>query len=277
MNLLFIVARVRQKDFHAIGLKVMERRTGLIQSASQLADVHLELGEGLLALARHSHLQILELILHALQLPDLLVLPLLEHHKARHHGQEQKAADHTDNNYDVLHLQRVRRLRLKSQHTDCAAIRATDLHVHHKGAPLAAHQLTRVPRNLVASRRIHVVDSRSVGCRVAGDVLDVENTGDHVHGDGLDVAAALRADPHGVVALGGAQQQVLALDENHARLVGEHYGVLECGVGVHAEMVRFRLLLLLPRLVLVELDVDSELGRSVGVLGYGWQSAVNIR
>ena len=53
---------VRHEYAHAVGLKVVEgRATCLVQRACQLANVHLQLGEGLLTLARHPHLEALEL------------------------------------------------------------------------------------------------------------------------------------------------------------------------------------------------------------------------
>ncbi len=82
----------------------MERRACLVKCIGQLADVHLQLGERLLTFAGHSHLQVLELVLHAFQLPDLLVLAALEGGKTGEHGGEEEKGEKGGDEHDQAEL-----------------------------------------------------------------------------------------------------------------------------------------------------------------------------
>ena len=98
------MAGMGKHDSHAKGLKRVEGRSGLVQRAGELADVHLEFGEGLLALARHAHLEVLELALHALELTQLTVLVALEHAEADEQRGEHARAHRTAAHHHVAEL-----------------------------------------------------------------------------------------------------------------------------------------------------------------------------
>ncbi len=107
----------------------MERRACLVKCIGQLADVHLQLGERLLAFAGHSHLQVLELVLHAFQLPDLLVLAALEGGKTGEHGGEEEKREESGDEHDKAELAGVWELvfRGEAEHAHGAQVVSADL------------------------------------------------------------------------------------------------------------------------------------------------------